>query len=263
MLLQTTAVQTQTVPVQPAPMHQSFGDTLVASTRDAFSMILSAIPRILGFIIVIAIGWFLSSLLAKAVTGLLRAIKFDDVMRKSGIGDFMNKMGTGLDAAGIVAGVVKWIVRIIVLLVAFDVLGLPAASDVMRQLLLWLPNLVVAMVVLFVGGIAARAAGNVVRGATAEGGFSNPETLSNVARTAVWVFAIVIAVNQLGIATNLITTLFTAVVGAAALATGLAFGLGGRELAARTLENWYDHAQDAKPNARRAAPAAKERDAGA
>jgi hypothetical protein len=241
MLLQTTAQ----VPVQtPAP---SFTATLMQSFRDAFSMILGAIPRILGFIIVVAIGWFVSSLLARAVLGLLRAIRFDELMQRSGLADFMNKMGTGTDSAGIVAGLVKWLVRIVVLLVAFDVLGLPAVSDVMRQLLLWLPNLVVAIFVLFIGGIAARALGNIVRGATAEAGFANPETLANVTRTTIWAFAIVVAINQLGIATNLINTLFTGLVAALAIAFGLSFGMGGRDLASRTLENWYDQAQEVKP----------------
>ena len=253
MLLQTTAQ----VPVQTTVEHLSFTDTLIASFRDAFSMILSAIPRILAFIIIVAIGWFVSSLLAKAVVRLLRVIRFDELMQRSGLADFMNKMGTGIDSVGIVAGIVKWIVRVVVLLVAFDTLGLPAVSDVMRQLLLWLPNLVVAIFVLFIGGIAARALGNIVRGATAEAGFSNPETLSNIARTAVWAFAVVVAINQLGIATNLINTLFTGFVGALAIALGLAFGLGGRDLASRTLENWYDQAQEAKPK-RRSRPASDE-----
>jgi len=204
MLLQTAAQAiVQPVPVQTTVVHPSFTDTLIASFRDAFSMILGAIPRILAFIVIVAIGWFVSSLLAKAVVGLLRAIRFDELMRRSGLADFMSKMGTGIDSVGIVAGIVKWIVRVVVLLVAFDTLGLPAVSDVMRQLLLWLPNLVVAIFVLFIGGIAARALGNIVRGATAEGGFSNPETLANIARTAVWSFAVVVAINQLGIATNL------------------------------------------------------------
>jgi len=225
----------------------SFTDTLMASFRDALSMVLSAIPRILGFIIIVAIGWFVSSLLARAVIGLLRAIRFDELMQRSGLAEFTNKMGTGLDSAGIIAGLVKWLTRIVVLLVAFDVLGLPAVSDVMRQLLLWLPNLVVAIFVLFIGGIAARALGNIIRGATAEAGFANPETLANVVRTTVWAFAIVVAINQLGIATNLITTLFTGFVSALAIALGLAFGLGGRDLASRTLENWYDQAQEGKP----------------
>lgn len=245
MMLQATTTTVQTVT-------PSFTETLMASFRDAFSMILSAIPRILGFIVVVAIGWFVSTILARAVTGLLRAIRFDELARKSGLADFLAKMGTGTDPAGVVAGLVKWLVRIVVLLVAFDVLGLPAVSDVMRQLLLWLPNLVVAIFVLFIGGIAARALGNIVRGATAESGFSNPETLANVVRTTVWAFAIVVAINQLGIATNLINTLFTGFVGALAVALGLAFGLGGRDLASRTLENWYDQAQEAKPSRRKA-----------
>jgi small-conductance mechanosensitive channel len=248
MLLQTT---TQ-VPVQTVPAQPSFTATLMASFRDAFSMILSAIPRILGFILIVAIGWFVSSLLARGVLGLLRAIRFDELMQRSGLADFMNKMGTGTDSAGIIAGLVKWLVRIVVLLVAFDILGLPAVSDVMRQLLLWLPNLVVAIFVLFIGGIAARALGNIVRGATAEGGFTNPETLSNVVRTTVWAFAIVVAINQLGIATNLINTLFTGLVAALAIAFGLSFGLGGRDLASRSLENWYDQAQEGRPGRRRA-----------
>ncbi|MFL5585096.1 MAG: hypothetical protein ACJ78K_09555, partial [Gemmatimonadaceae bacterium] len=96
------------------------------------------------------------------------------------------------------------------------------------------------------------ALGNVVRGATAEGGFANPETLSNVVRTTVWAFAIVVAINQLGIATNLINTLFVGLVSALAIALGIAFGLGGRDLAARTLENWYDQAQEVRPGRKRA-----------
>lgn len=251
MLLTTiTQAPVQTVPVQTPVARPTFTDTMITSFRDAFSMILSAIPRILAFIIIVAIGWFVSSLLAKGITGLLRAIRFEELMQRSGLADFVAKMGTGVDSVGIVAGVVKWIVRVVVLLVAFDALGLPAVSDVMRQLLLWLPNLVVAIFVLFIGGIAARALGNIVRGATAEGGFANPETLANVARTAVWAFAVVVAINQLGIATNLINTLFTGFVGALAIAMGLAFGLGGRDLASRTLENWYDQAQESRPRRR-------------
>src|SRR5437588_6699003 len=104
MLLQTASqAPVQTVPVQT---HPSFTDTLIASFRDAFSMILSAIPRILGFVVIVAIGWFVSSILARAVIGLLRAIRFDELMQRSGLADFAGKMGTGLDSAGIIAGLV-------------------------------------------------------------------------------------------------------------------------------------------------------------
>src|SRR5687767_10938754 len=258
MLLQTTiqALQqvvapAQTVPAQTPVARPSFTETLMESFRDAFSMILSAIPRILGFIIIVAIGWFVSSLLARGITGLLRVIRFDELMQRSGLADFMNKMGTGIDPVGIVAGVVKWIVRIVVLLVAIDALGLPAVSDVMRQLLLWLPNLIVALVILFIAGVLANALADIVRASTSDAGFSNPNLLANVARTAVWAFGIVV-VNQLGIAQALINTLFMGFVGAISLAAGLAFGLGGRDRAAQTLDNWYNRAQEARPKAERA-----------
>src|SRR5258706_1624954 len=110
---------TSTQALGQASTPPSFTETLMASFRDAFSMILGAIPRILGFIVVVAIGWFVSSILARAVMGLLKAIRFDELMQKSGLSDFTNKMGTGTDAAGIVARLVKWVCPNAVTPVAF------------------------------------------------------------------------------------------------------------------------------------------------
>ena len=92
-------------------------------------------------------------------------------------------------------------------MVAFDALGLPAVSDVLRQLLLWLPNVIVALVVLVIGGLATKALSNLVRGATAEAGLSNSDLLAKVAAVVVWTFAIAVAVNQIGTATALVNTL--------------------------------------------------------
>jgi hypothetical protein len=252
LLQATTAIQTV-----PLAAPQSFGESLRLSLTGALALLLSAIPRILGFIIIVLIGWIVASLVAKAVLALLRAVRFNDVAQRTGIRDFVQRMNPNADPAGVVAGVVKWLVRIVVLLVAFGVLGLPALSDVLRQFLLWLPNLIVALAILFIAGLAANALANVVRGATSEAGFANPNTLATIARVAVWAFAIVVAVNQLGIAQTLINTLFMGVVGMLALAGGISFGLGGRDLAAETLESWREQAREARPKAERAARSAK------
>jgi hypothetical protein len=105
----------------------------------------------------------------------------------------------------------------------------------LRQLLLWLPNLAVAIAVLILGGLAANWLAGLVRGATAKGDLGNPDLLASIARVAVWAFAIVVALNQIGIARELVNTLFVATVGAVALALGLAFGIGGR---ARRRPSW-------------------------
>src|SRR5437870_13886701 len=229
MLQQTTVISSPT----------SIGASIKTSFSQAIGATLAWLPRLIAFILIVLVGWIVSSLLARGVATLLRAIKFNDVMAKIGVGGFLGRMRTGIDASGLVAGAVKWVIRFIVLLVAFDALGLPAIADVLRQFLIWLPNLVVAIAVLVLAGIGARALGDLVRGTTSEAGFKNPDTLANVAMTAVWVCAVVIAVNQVGIGQMRVNTLFTGAVVALALAAGLAFGLGGRDLAARKLADWY------------------------
>src|SRR3982751_23649 len=212
------------MPVAPVT---SWGEAILTSLAAALAMFLGAIPKVIGFLVILIIGWIVASALAGAVAALLRAVKFTELAERSGLAGFVQKMGLHTDSAGVIALIAKWFVRLIVLVVAFDALGLPAVSQVLQQLLLWLPNLVVAMVVLVLAGLAANAIHALVRGATAQAGLGNPDLLANIARGAVWAFAIVIAVNQLGIATTLVNTLFMATVGSVALALGLAFGLGG------------------------------------
>ena len=235
---------------------QDFSEATMTSLAGAMALFFAAIPRVLGFLVILVAGWFIASLLAKAVEALLRAVKFNDLAQRAGFTGFVQKMGVKSDAAGFMAGLTKWFVRLIALVVAFDALGLPAVSQVLRELLLWLPNLAVAMVVLIVAGLAANALGNLVQGATRQGGFSNPELLSTITRVAVWTFAFIVAVNQIGIASTLVNTIVMATVGALALAFGLAFGLGGRDTAAEMLQRWKRAADEARPKLKAAAESA-------
>ena len=230
---------------------RTMGEAIRASLAGVVTSFLSVLPRLLGFAIVLAVGWVVSSLLARGVTALLRSIRFNDLARRSGLADFVQKMGLRQDSASVVAGVVKWFVRLITLIVAFDLLGLPAVSVVLQQLLLWLPNLVVALVVLVVGGLAAKALAGLVRGSAAEAGLSNPDVLATVTRITVWCFTVIAAVSQLGIATTVIDTVLIGVVGALALAAGLAFGLGGRDRAAQILDRLGQRAGPTGPRLER------------
>jgi hypothetical protein len=240
------------------PVVSDWGAAIISSVAAALALLLAGIPKIIGFLLILLIGWLIAAAIAKAVATLLRAVKFNDLAQRAGLSGFIQKMGVHTDAAGFLANIAKWFVRLIVLVTAFDALGLPAVSQVLQQLLLWLPNLVVALVVLVIGGLAANALASVVRGATAESGLGSPDLLATIARVAVWAFAIVIAVNQIGVAATLVNTLFMAVVGALALALGLAFGLGGRETAAEIVRGWYARGKQAAPQMAQAAEAAQQ-----
>jgi hypothetical protein len=233
------------------------GEALRASLAGALGIFLSALPRIIASAIVLVVGWLIASLIAQGTIALLRAVRFNDLARRSGLAGFVQNMGVRQDAAGVIASVAKWFVRLMTLVVAFDTLGLPAVSGVLQQLLLWLPNLVVGLVALVIGGLAANALSRLVRGSAAGAGLATPDLLAAATRVAVWAFAVVVAVSQLGIATTVVTTLMVGVVGAVALAAGLAFGLGGRHRAAQLIARIGDQSAQRGPWLERAAAAAR------
>src|SRR5207302_5235461 len=156
----------------PVPI-RDWGDAVLTSVTQALALFLAAIPKVIGFLIIIAIGWIVASLVARGVVAGLRRLRFNELAQRSGFAGFVTDTGVKTDAADFVALIANWFIRLITLVVAFDALGLPAVSDVLRQLLLWLPNVVVALVVLVIGGLAANALAGLVRGATAKGDVGN------------------------------------------------------------------------------------------
>lgn len=237
----------------------SWGEALATSLTRALSTIMATLPNLIAFLLIVLVGWFLASLLASGLRRLLRAMQFNRLARSSGFSDFVESMGVRIGASAFLAAVAKWFVRLIALVVAFDALGLPAVSNVLERLLLWLPNLAVAIVVLVIGGLAANAVSRFVRGLAREGGFENAHVMGVFAKTAVWAFAIIVAVNELGVATTLVNALFITVIGAIGLALGLSFGLGGREAASEVIAASRARLRDAEPKLRGAAAAAEAR----
>lgn len=217
----------------------SWGTQLQNSLVNALALIFSAIPSIVAFLIVLGAGWIVATLVARGAAAVLRRVRFNDMAHRSGLAAFITNTGVETDAIGFVALIAKWFIALIALVVAFDALGLPAVSETLRQLVLWLPNIVVALVVLIVGGLAANALRGLVRASAASAELGNPDLLGSIASGAVWAFAIVAAVHQVGIASDLLTIMFTALVAAVALAIGLAFGLGARDTAGEIAHDIY------------------------
>ena len=220
--------------------------------QSALAMFYLAIPRIAAFLAVLIAGWWLARLIGNATGSLLRRAKFNDVAWRSGINDVMHKGGITMDASGAVGGIVRWCLRAVVVVIALGFLGISALNAVAAQFLLWLPSAFVALAVLVLGSLAASAAGKLVFGAASRAGMPNASILMTVTRAIVLGFAVVVALNQLNVATIVVNTLLIGVVGAAALAAGLAFGLGGQERARELIETWHAHARDFRPAMQRA-----------
>lgn len=220
------------------PQTITWGDSLMASLSSAFALLFAAVPRIVGFLVILGIGWLVASLIEKGIVAILRALRFDAVVERAGLAGMVQTVKR--EPSAMLGAIAKWFIRLIALVVAFDALGVPAVSQVLHQLVMWLPNLAVALVVLLVGGMAANALADLVRGAAAKGKLERPELLGSVAKWTVWAFAGLVALYQVGIASVLLDILLMAVVGAAALAVGLSFGLGARDTAGQIVRNFYE-----------------------
>jgi hypothetical protein len=130
------------------------------------------------------------------------------------------------------------------LVAAANVLGLTQVSELLNQVLLWIPNLIVAAIILLIAPVVARFVRGTIEVGAGEMGFTNAPLLGRIAEVAIVAFAVIIAINQIGIAANLVNTLFIGLVAAVSLAFGLAFGLGGRDVAAELTRSWYEQSQE-------------------
>ena len=216
-------------------MVQNWGQAILNALSNALNLVLTFIPRLIGFLVILLVGWLIATLVSKALTLLLRKVGFDRMSERIGITRFEQRMGVKMDSAGILGKIVYWFILLIFLVPAADALGLPAVSNVLNQLVAYIPNVFVAILVLFLGALAGTVVADLVRGATASAKIGNPNLFANIARYAIIGFAALIALEQLQIAPALLNELFGAIVAAVAIAFALAFGLGGQETARKLL----------------------------
>ncbi len=211
-------------------------DAVITSFQAALALLFVFVPKLLGFLVILLIGWIVASALAKVVTVLLRKIGFDRIGDRIGLSRLLSQSGIKTDAADILGKIVYWFVFLIFLVPAVNALGLTAVSTLLGQIIAFLPNVFVAILILFLGTLAATVVADIVRGVAGSSKIGNPNIFANVARYAILAFVALIALEQLGIATALLNILFAAIMGATALAAGLAFGLGGQETARKYLD---------------------------
>ncbi len=215
-------------------------DALWLSFTNALNSFMTFLPALIGALIVLVIGWVVSGALARLIEKGLRVIGLERAVHHSGLNDFIVRSGTNWTTSKLIAELIKWFIRLIFIQAAANILGMPQITAIINSIILFIPNIIVAMVIIVIGALIAKFLSGLVRGSVSEMGVGNPNLLATLTRYAVIGFAVIAAINQLGIAAVVVNTLFIGLVGAIALAVGLAFGLGGREVAAKITESWYE-----------------------
>jgi hypothetical protein len=216
---------------------QTWGEVLTLSLQKMSDGIINVVPGVVVAVLIFIIGWLIGAGLGRIVSQVVASLKIDNALRSAGFEDVMKSAGFRLDSGKFLGGLVRWFIIVVFLVAALDILGLNQVNIFLQEVvLLYLPQVIVAVMILLLAAVIAEVVQNVVVGAAKAAGMASANFLGSVTRWAIWIFALLAALNQLSVASAFVQTLFTGVVVAVSLALGLAFGLGGQDAAARYIE---------------------------
>ena len=207
---------------------------MIEPLRGALDRFFEFIPQLIGAVVILIIGYIVAKVLQAVVARVLKAIGFDGWMERGGIQQFFDRAQTSETPATVLGKLVFWLVFIVAITMAADALGISQVSQVLGQLIAYIPSIIAAILILILASLLANFLSGIVRGATGS------DLLANVARYAIIVYAAFAAITELGIAVQLTAPTFLIVLGAVALAAAIAFGWGGRDVAKDIIERHYD-----------------------
>lgn len=206
--------------------------------QESLTQLWEFIPALFGAAVVLFAGYLLAKLVQKGASRLLRRTKLNDVLRKGGVIQALDRSGTHFNPARVVANLLFWFVMFTVVLVAANALGLDSLAQVFGELVSYIPSVIAAIVIVILGIVLGDFVGGLILAST--GALHGGPTLARAGKGGVILLAVFMALQELGVATDIVTTAFAIIFGAVALALSLSFGLGNRELAGEVTRAWYE-----------------------
>ncbi|NLE07296.1 MAG: hypothetical protein GX627_01640 [Parcubacteria group bacterium] len=214
----------------------TWGEIISLSFKNLWVGVIGFIPNLVAALILVLLGWGIGVLFGKVVAQIIKSIKIDEALTRAGVESFLNRGGINLNSGKFLGGLVRWFFILVFLIGALDVLHLSQVTLFLKDILNYLPRVIVAVLILIAAGLVADAMRKLVLSSAMSANISSAPFLATVTKWTIWIFAILVALSQLGIAAGFIQTIFTGLVVALSLGLGLAFGLGGQEAASRTIE---------------------------
>lgn len=206
--------------------------------QETLAQLWEFVPALLGAAVVLFAGYLLAKLVQKGAARLLRRVHLNDVLRKGGVIQAVDRTGLHFNPTRVVANLLFWLVMFTVMLIAANALGLDSLAQVFSELVSYVPSVIAAIVIVILGIVLGDFVEGLIMASTSalQGG----PTLARAGKTGVILLAVFMSLQELGVATEIVTTAFAIIFGAIALALALSFGLGNRELAGEVTRAWYE-----------------------
>lgn len=210
---------------------------LADSSQLVWGTVVSFLPQVIIAIAVFLIGLLIGSLVGKGVYHVIAHLKLDKALRATGLHKALEKADIEFSASKFLGALLNWFIVIIFLVLALDVLGLEQLNGFLGEVLLYIPNVFIAVIALMLASVIGNVVHKIVLGSAKASGIEAANFLASVARWSIWIFAILLALTQLRIGEQFLFTLFTGIIAMFAIAGGIAFGLGGKEAASRVISS--------------------------
>jgi hypothetical protein len=214
-------------------MALTFGERLQGS----FEQLYGYIPALFGALVILFAGYLLARLLEKGTDRLMRRIRFNQILEKGGVMQAVERSGSHINPTRVAGSLVFWFVMFAVMLVAANALGLQSLANVFSELVSYIPSVIAAIVIMIVGIVLGSFVGGLIKASA--GGLRGGPTLASAGKGGVIMLATFMSLQELGVATEIVTTAFAILFGAVALALSLSFGIGNRDLAGEVTREWY------------------------
>ena len=215
---------------------QTWTDVLIGSLQNLWIQVLSWLPALLGAVVVFAVGMVVAAGLGSLVEKVVGALRLDALLRKLGVEEYTKRANMELNSGHFLGQLVYWFMMLAFLLASSDILGFYALSSFLRDVLIYLPNVAIAVLIMLAALVAANLTKHLVRASVMGARLHAAKFLGSASWWVVMVFGGLSALVQLGIAVSIIQTLITGIIAMISLAGGLAFGLGGKDYAAHLMQ---------------------------
>jgi len=217
-------------------MIEDWSGITLLSLQSFWQGFLNFMPHLIGAIIILLLGWFISDWVGKLITEVLKKLKFDKIFERTHWQNALEKADFKVSVSHFIGELVQWILIIVFLLASVEVLGSRQLALFLNRIVNWLPNLIVVVSIFVVTVIIAEFAKKIIQALVEKAGVSHSNFVASIVQASIWVFAIFAILIQLGIAKELIQILFTGIIALIVISAGIAFGLGGKDLAKDVLE---------------------------
>ena len=199
------------------------------------------LPTLIGILVILIVGWIVAAALKNVVVKLLKAIQFDVASEKSGLSDVLRKGGIKNTLSELMGGLIYWVVMLLVFMAALNALGMTVVASLLDKVILYIPNVIAAIFIISLGIFFASIIGSIVMTASMNAGIKQAKLLSQVTQTVIVIFAAIMTLEQLNIATAILNTTITVLLGAIGLAVAIAVGLGSKDIAGKLMQELLDN----------------------